>query len=89
MDNFFLLFFFLIKRIFDEVSCCLILNSSNSFGGKRSGACFEYLMNDLKQIIVHSNVSIVGFTFIFLNGRNTTYVQNLQYANSYTIDLSI
>jgi hypothetical protein len=88
MDIFFLLIFILIKRIFEEVSCCLILNSSNSFGGKRSGACFEYLMNDLKQIIVHSNVSVVGFTFIFLNGTNTTYVQNLLYSNNYTIDLS-
>ena len=84
----FLLIFILIKIIFVSASNCLILNSSNSFGGTRTGTCFEYLVEDLKQIIVHSQVSVVGFTFIFLDGTNTTYVENSQFTNSSTIDLT-
>jgi hypothetical protein len=67
---------------------CLALESTNSYGESRSGTCFEILVSHLKGIIVHTKMSVVGFTFIFTNGSNTSYLEDPVYTNSANIDLT-
>ena len=67
---------------------CLALESTNSYGGSRSGSCFEVLVSHLKGIIVHTQTSVVGFTFIFTNGSNTSFLENPVITNSVNIDLT-
>jgi len=67
---------------------CLALESTNSYGERRSGTCFEILVSHLKGIIVHTQTSVVGFTFVFTNGSNTSYLENPVYTNSAYIDLT-
>ena len=67
---------------------CMALESTNSYGGTRSGTCFEVLVSSLKEIIVHTQTSVIGFTFIFNDGSNKSYLENLVYENSYNINLT-
>ena len=60
---------------------CLPLTSKNFYGDQRSwmkgdATCFEISISNLKEIIVHTLTSVVGFTFILLDGQNKSYLEN-------------
>lgn len=70
-----------------ETSNYMVLTASHIFGIKNSSSCFEVLTSNLKQMIVHTQENIVGFTFKFINGTIESYFENPIYLNNYTIDL--
>ena len=88
MQKFFFFFFFLwIRFVISTNSTCLILQSSNSFGGSRTGSCFEVSVTDLKQMIIYTQSSVVGFSFTLNDGTNRSFLENSVYSNNYTIEL--
>ncbi len=71
---------------------CLILQSTNIYGNQRStfdqNSCFEVQVADLKEIIVHTNLNLVGFTFNFKDGTTQNFMETSGSTNNYHIDLS-
>jgi hypothetical protein len=71
---------------------CLVLQSTNFYGGQRStfdqNLCFEVQVADLKEIIVHTNSNLVGFTFNFKDGRTRNFTETSGSTNDFLIDLS-
>jgi hypothetical protein len=83
-----IVFFLVDQYLLYSNSSCLVLQSSNSFGTSRSGSCFEIAVSDLNQIIVHTQASLVGFSFSFNDGTNRSYLENSVLTNNYSIELT-
>ncbi len=71
---------------------CFLQTSKNIYGdqkrwNKEDPLCFEYTIGSIKEMIVHTQKNIVGFTFILLNGQNKSYIENTNYITS-KIDLA-
>ena len=81
----FIIFGVLMLKIIKTQHNCLVLQSSNSFGGSRPGSCFEYKTTDLKQMIIYTQTTLVGFTFILNNGSTKSYIESLANLNNFTI----
>ena len=72
-----------------SIQNCLVLQSSNTFGGSRSGECFDFQVADIKEIIVHTKSNFVGFTFKFNNQTIKSFLENSScFFNNFTIDFS-
>jgi hypothetical protein len=69
-------------------SNCLSITSWNRFGNKPDGSCFEVSISDLYQMIIHTQVNIIGFTFNFKNGSSQSYSVNSGIMNKSVIDLN-
>jgi hypothetical protein len=71
---------------------CLILQLKNIYGSQRStfdqNLCFEVQVADLKEIIVHTNSNLVGFTFNFKNRTTRNFTETSGSTNDFLIDLS-
>ena len=71
---------------------CLVLQSTNFYGGLRStfdqNLCFEVQVGDLKEIIVHTNSNLVGFTFNFKDGTTQNFMETSGSTNNSRIDLT-
>jgi hypothetical protein len=73
----------------------MVLQSTNSYGGRRSNfdqnSCFKVQVADLKEMIVHTQSNVVGFTFIFKNETIQSYRESsytkVFYINLRTSDL--
>ena len=81
------LFIFILQIIMAQQNC-LVLRSSNSFGGSKFGSCFQYNVIDLKQMIVHTEPSLVGFKFTLQDGTTKIYIKNSANLKNLTIDLT-
>jgi hypothetical protein len=88
-------FFWMMMRMIIEVAGaqnCLVLQSTNFYGGQRStfdqNLCFEVQVADLKEIIVHTNSNLVGFTFNFKDGTTRNFTETSGSTNDFLIDLS-
>jgi hypothetical protein len=75
-----------------EAQTCLILQSKNIYGGQipsfDQNLCFEVQVADLKEIIVHTNLNLVGFTFNFKDGTTRNFMETSGSSNDFQIDLS-
>jgi hypothetical protein len=71
---------------------CLVLQSTNIYGGQRYTfdqiSCFEVLVADLKEITVHVQLNVVGFTFNFKNGTIQSFMEVFENTSNFRIDLS-
>jgi hypothetical protein len=71
---------------------CSLLTSKNIYGdqkrwNKDDPLCFEYSIESIKEMTVHTQTNIIGFTFILFNGQNKSYIENTNYITS-KIDLA-
>jgi hypothetical protein len=88
------LFFWMMMMMLEVAGAqnCLVLQSTNFYGGQRStfdqNLCFEVQVADLKEIIVHTNSNLVGFTFNFKDGRTRNFMETSGSTNDFQIDLS-
>ena len=82
----------LITNKVDLTPNCLVLQSTNIFGAQRSTfdptSCFDVEISDLKHIVVHSKLNVVGFTFVFLDGHSTNFIEISGSTNQFQIDLT-
>ena len=84
----FLPFCLIINFVKSENLNCMPLTASIYFGSKRVGSCFDVSVSKLKQIIVHTQINIVGFTFNFIEGTNESYFENKGIMTDHAIDLN-
>jgi hypothetical protein len=72
----------------ESQSNCMPITAWNYFGSKPDiGECFEVLISDLDQMIIHTQINIIGFTFNFKNGSTQSYNENSGIMNKSLIDL--
>ena len=70
-------------------SNCMLLSAWNRYGSKPdNGVCFEVSISDLSQMIIHTQISIIGFTFNFKNGSSQTYNENSGIMNNFVSNLN-
>jgi hypothetical protein len=61
----------------------------NRFGSKPdNGTCFEVSISDLNQMIIHTQICIIGITFNFNNGSSQSYDENSGILNNFVNDLN-
>jgi hypothetical protein len=67
----------------------MLISAWNRYGSKPdNGVCFEVSISDLSQIIIHTQISIIGFTFNFKNESSQTYNENWGVIKNFVIDLN-
>ncbi len=72
----------------ESQSNCMPITAWNYFGSKLdNGDCFEVLIYDLDQMIIHTQINIIGFIFNFKNGSTQSYNENSDIMNKSLIDL--
>jgi hypothetical protein len=85
-------FFWMLILKITRAQICSVLQSKNIYGSKRSNfdqnLCFEVQVDDLKEIIVHTNLNLVGFTFNFKDGTTRNFMETSGSSNDFRIDLS-
>jgi hypothetical protein len=87
------LIFWTAMTIFQRTGAqnCLVLQSTNIYGGQKytfdKNSCFEVLVADLKEIIVHAQMNVVGFTFNFTNGKVQSFMELFENTSHFRIDL--
>ncbi len=78
---------FVIQYI-ESQSNCMPITAWNYFGSKPdNGECFEVLISDLDQMIIHTQINIIGFIFNFKNRSTQSYNENSGIMNKSVIDL--
>jgi hypothetical protein len=81
----------MLKLIAGIMPNCSLLTSKNIYvdqkrWNKDDPLCFEYSIEIIKEIIIHTQTNIVGFTFILFNGQNKSFLENTNYMNISRID---
>jgi hypothetical protein len=67
---------------------CMPITAWNRYGTKPDGSCFEVSISDLNQMIIHTQINIIGFTFNFKNGSSQSYNENSGIMNNFVINLN-
>jgi hypothetical protein len=86
-----LIILWFIVNIGSPTPNCLVLQATNFYSASKStfdpNSCFEVQISDLKEMIVHTQSSIVGFTFNFNDNTTKSYIENSTELNNFTINL--
>jgi hypothetical protein len=86
-----LIILWFIVNIGSPTPNCLVLQATNFYSASKStfdpNSCFEVQIADLKEMIVHTQSSIVGFTFNFNDNTTKSYIENSTELNNFTINL--
>ena len=64
---------------------CMAITASSLYGGLPSGLCFEVSVTTLKQLIVHTQTNITGFTFNFNDGTSESYIEKSGIMTNYIV----
>jgi hypothetical protein len=70
-------------------SNCMLISAWNRYGSKPdNGVCLEVSTSDLSQMIIHTQISIIGFTFNFKNGSSQSCNENSGVMNNFVINFN-
>ena len=72
-----------------EAKNCMVLQSTSIYGGQRhtfdQNSCFE--VDDLNELIVHTQSNVVGFTLNFKNGTIQSILESSDITNKSRFNL--
>jgi hypothetical protein len=67
----------------------MLISAWNRYGSKPdNGVCLEVSTSDLSQMIIHTQISIIGFTFNFKNGSSQSCNENSGVMNNFVINFN-